>query len=99
MKRIVLVALTAIVVTLVASAGQMEVYADWPGVDEAVVKKFAEQAGRPPRDPYINTAQGDLLLFCFLCAGTVGGFIAGYYFRALFPPKTKGENRAVASPV
>lgn len=60
----------------------------WPGIDESVVKKFAEQAGRPPREPYINTAQGDLQLFFFLLAGTVGGFIAGYNVRGLFPPRS-----------
>ena len=49
----------------------------WPGIDEAVVKRFAEQAGRPAQDPLINTAQGDLLLFCFLMAGLVGGFVMG----------------------
>lgn len=62
---------------------------EWPGVDEAVVKKFAEQSGRPAREPFINTAQGDLLLFCFLVAGTVGGFVMGYHCRALFPPTKK----------
>lgn len=61
--------------------------AEWPGVDEAVVKKFAEEAGRSPREPYINTAQGDMLLFFFLLAGTVGGFVLGYNCRGLFPPK------------
>ena len=56
----------------------------WAGVDETVVEKFAAEAGRPPRDPYINIGEGDLLLFCFLLAGAVAGFIVGYYFRALF---------------
>ncbi len=64
----------------------------WTGVDETVVEKFAEAAGRPPREPYINVGEGDMLLFCFLVAGTIGGFIGGYYFRVLFkedqePPK------------
>lgn len=62
--------------------------ADWKGVDETVVEKFAEEAGRPSRDPFINTDQGDLLLFLFLLAGAAGGFMAGYFFRALFPPKS-----------
>ena len=39
------------------------------------------QVGRAPaREPYINTDQGDLLLFLFLLAGAVGGFIAGYTY-------------------
>jgi hypothetical protein len=59
---------------------------DWAGVDEKVVEKFAHDAGRPPREPLINTDRGDLLLFVFLVAGAVGGFVAGYCYRALFPP-------------
>lgn len=55
------------------------------------MKKFAEKAGRPAREPYINTAQGDMLLFFFLLAGATGGFIAGYHFRGLFPPGTRNR--------
>jgi cobalt/nickel transport protein len=57
---------------------------EWTGVDDSVVGKFAEAAGRPPTDPYINIAKGDLELFFFLLAGVVGGFTAGYYYRVLF---------------
>ena len=66
--------------------------AEWKGVDETVVEKFAEEAGHPSRKPYINTDQGDLLLLVFLIAGTVGGFIGGYSYRNLFPPKTEEAN-------
>ncbi len=66
---------------------------NWSGVDETVVEKFAEEAGRPPRGPFINTDQGDLLLFVFLLAGTVGGFVGGYYFRELFPSQRDTEKR------
>ena len=55
----------------------------WSGVDETVVEKFAKEYGREAREPFINTDQGDLLLFVFLLAGAVGGFIAGYYWRIL----------------
>lgn len=61
----------------------------WDGVDETVVGKYARSAGRPPREPFINTDRGDLLLFMFLLAGVGGGFIGGYYFRELFPPKAR----------
>jgi ABC-type cobalt transport system substrate-binding protein len=57
--------------------------AEWAGVDESVVEKFAKEHGREARGPLINTDQGDLLLFVFLIAGAVGGFVAGYYWRAL----------------
>ncbi|MGO8746375.1 MAG: hypothetical protein ACLQNE_10325 [Thermoguttaceae bacterium] len=61
----------------------------WKGVDETVIEKVAAEAGHPAREPYINTDQGDLLLFLFLLSGAIGGFIAGYAFRTLFPPRTK----------
>lgn len=56
----------------------------WPGVDETVVEKYAKELGREARDPYINTDQGDLLLFLFALAGAAGGFVAGYYWHKLF---------------
>jgi hypothetical protein len=79
---------------IVAAAGTPAACAPWAGVDETVIEKFAEAAGRPARDPFINTDQGDLLLFVFLLAGIAGGFTAGYYFRTLFPPQGRGRDRA-----
>jgi hypothetical protein len=67
----------------------MNAVTTWEGVDKTVVEKTAVAAGHPPREPYINTDQGDLLLFLFLLAGAVGGFIVGYTFRALFPPRKR----------
>jgi hypothetical protein len=67
--------------------------ASWSGVDEAVIEKFAEKAGRKASEPFINTEQGDLPLFVFLLAGMVGGFIGGYNFRILFPPRRCNENK------
>ncbi|MGB5157190.1 hypothetical protein [Desulfobacterium sp. N47] len=58
----------------------------WPGVDESVVEKYAKEHGRESCEPLINTDQGDLLLFVFLLAGTIGGFIGGYYWRMLIVP-------------
>ena len=55
----------------------------WEGVDEAVVEKIAKEHGREARDPLIDPGSGDLLLFAFLLAGSVGGFAAGYYWREL----------------
>ncbi len=55
----------------------------WPGVDESVIEKVAKEHGREASEPFINTGQGDLLLFVFLLAGAVGGFIGGYYWRSL----------------
>ena len=72
--------------------------ASWSGVDETVIEKFAEKAGRPAWKPFINTDQGDLLLFVFLLAGAAGGFAAGYWFRILFPPRRKNEDGSTGSP-
>jgi ABC-type cobalt transport system substrate-binding protein len=58
--------------------------AKWEGIDETVVEKYAEEYGREAVDPLINTDQGDLLLFVFLLAGAIGGFIVGYYARIVF---------------
>lgn len=55
----------------------------WTGVDESVVEKYANEHGREAKEPLINTDQGDLLLFVFLLAGTIGGFVGGYYWRTL----------------
>lgn len=81
--------LPALILAACLSAAQLPARAaqDWAGVDERVVEKFAHQAGRPPREPLIDTDRGDLLLFVFLVAGAAGGFVAGYCFRALFPPR------------
>ena len=61
----------------------------WTGVDESVVERYAEEAGRSAWKPFINTDQGDILLFVFLVAGVIGGFIIGYYWRVLFKDKAK----------
>ena len=60
----------------------------WQGVDESVVEKYAEEHGREASEPFIQTDRGDLLLFVFLLAGAVGGFIGGYYWRTLTEKRT-----------
>ena len=86
MKKIII----AVLLLVAAAAGVTFVLGrmphKWQGVDESVVEKYAEAAGRPARKPFINTDQGDLLLFFFLIAGAAGGFVDGYCFRELFPP-------------
>ncbi|GAX61612.1 hypothetical protein SCALIN_C27_0006 [Candidatus Scalindua japonica] len=67
----------------------------WTGIDVSIVGKYAKKYGRPPRDPYINTDQGDLLLFVFTFFGLVGGIIIGYNFRKLFVEgKDQGLHRS-----
>ncbi|MBI5098405.1 MAG: cobalt ABC transporter permease [Nitrospirae bacterium] len=74
--------------------------AQWSGVDESVVEKYAEDHGRVARAPFINTDQGDLLLFMFLAGGAAAGFAAGYYWRSLTEGKARnraGEEKANGS--
>ena len=70
---------------------------NWKGVDDTVIEKTLIEAGHPPRKPYINTDQGDLLLFLFLLAGTGGGFIAGYAFRSPVSATHGGQKPCTAS--
>ena len=69
----------------------------WTGVDEAVVEKIAREHGREARPPIVSTDKGDLLLFVFLLAGAVGGFVGGYYWRMLVSEKKphSGKNHEV----
>jgi len=88
MKKLLVVSVVVVcAAALVLLLGRLP--AKWTGVDESVVERYAAEAGRPARKPYINTDQGDLLLFFFLIAGSAGGFVGGYSFRELFPPKRK----------
>jgi cobalt/nickel transport protein len=57
---------------------------EWPGVDEAVIGQIAQAAGRPESEPLLSWVEGDLLLFMFLCAGLLAGFVLGYFARVAF---------------
>ena len=70
-------------------SGSLHAGEKWPGVDEAVVNRIAREHGREERPSLIPAAEGDLQLFMFLLAGTVGGFVAGYYWRVLLEGKNK----------
>lgn len=61
----------------------------WDGVDVTVIEKYAAAAGREAWAPFINTDQGDLLLFVFALGGAIGGFTAGYYWRKLMSEKKR----------
>ena len=75
--------LSALLLTQAGTAFAQE-QGKWPGVDVNVVEKIAQEQGRPAWTPFINTDQGDLLLFVFLLAGAAGGFVAGFCWRKLF---------------
>lgn len=95
MKSINTVLTIALVTTILLSFLPSEAHAErWGGVDESVIENVAEEAGREPAEPLINTDQGDLLLFVFLLAGTVGGFVGGYYYHKLFVAQTHRRDNA-----
>ncbi|VAX16020.1 Core component CbiM of cobalt ECF transporter / Cobalt ECF transporter, additional substrate-binding protein CbiN [hydrothermal vent metagenome] len=75
-----------------ALAKDVDTKRKWIGVDETVVQAFAKEAGMPARAPYINTDQGDLLLFLFLVSGFIGGFVMGYCYKQLFAPEHKRKS-------
>jgi len=89
-KRYLVLGLTLLALNcslpLVAAAGEK-----WVGVDDSVVGKFAKEHGREKRVSFINTDQGDLLLFVFLLAGVLGGFTAGYSWCLLVHKKGGGS--------
>lgn len=87
-----MIALACVLLPLLYSSAARAVE-KWSGVDESVVEKYAQEQGREAREPFINTNQGDLLLFVFLLAGTVGGFAAGYYWRVIMERKAQGGSR------
>ncbi|WP_240731965.1 hypothetical protein [Geobacter sp. FeAm09] len=65
----------------------------WQGIDETVVQKIAREHGREARKPLIDTGEGDMQLFMFLLAGAVGGFAAGYYWRALLDGRKRQDGK------
>jgi cobalt/nickel transport system permease protein len=66
------------------------------GMDEAVNEQMAERAGRPARDPFINTeAMGDLWNCLLLLGGGTAGFVLGRSWHLLFGEKSA---RALAAP-
>jgi hypothetical protein len=53
----------------------------WSGVDEAVIGHFVDESGqRSP--PLFDWVRGDALLFAFLVAGLLAGFVLGFFARS-----------------
>jgi ABC-type cobalt transport system substrate-binding protein len=93
-RNILLAAGLAMLLSLAGYVGVRYTAGGWKGVDETVVEKFAAEAGRPAREPYLNTDRGDLLLLVFLLGGAAGGFLLGYSLRELFGPRPEGGDDA-----
>lgn len=88
-KKFIYIFIAVCIAIAVLYIGFFYTKGNYAGVDKTVVEKIAKDAGRSPRAPYINTDQGDLLIFLFLIAGLAGGFIIGYNWRGFFD---KGNN-------
>lgn len=54
---------------------------EWPGVDEAVIGRFVDESGSRS-SPLFDWVRGDLLLFAFLMAGLLAGFVLGFFARS-----------------
>ena len=82
----------SLMICLACSVGALSAEEKWKGIDDTVVGKIAREHGREAWAPLINTGEGDLQLFVFLAAGSVGGFVAGYCWRMLMEGKKKADS-------
>ena len=55
----------------------------WSDATDVLSKEAAQQVGRAPVAPLINTEQGNMLVFFFCLGGIVAGFTIGYYWRRI----------------
>jgi cobalt/nickel transport system permease protein len=85
-------------VTVLAGENPSDSAGKWSGVDESVIEKVAKEHGHPPAEPLIDTERGDLLLFLFLIAGAIGGFVAGYSWRRLTEPGRDAGTNGLRTP-
>lgn len=94
---IVLIVVAALTPTLL-QARKGDSAGDYMGIDATIMEARAEEAGRPARDPLINTDQGDLLLFVFMIGGLGSGIALGYFGRILLVEgrSTTGKTRRSA---
>jgi cobalt/nickel transport system permease protein len=69
----------------------------WQAADDMVEQRFAAKDGTKPTEP-ADESRGELPGFCAMLAGAIGGFIAGYCFRALFPPRSARNCRTPHAP-
>ncbi len=90
---IVVVVLSLAIVGSVTLSGETTVREKglWSDATDILSGKAADQAGREARDPFINTEQGNMLVFFFTLGGVAAGFIIGYNWRRLLAEKAKGR--------
>lgn len=88
---IVVVITCLAVVGSIAFSGETTVREEgsWSDATDILSRKAADQAGREARKPFINTEQGNMLVFFFTLGGVAAGFIIGYNWRRLLAEKAK----------
>ncbi|MBU2601453.1 MAG: hypothetical protein KKA32_04710 [Actinobacteria bacterium] len=103
MKKILTAAVIALIVVAALTPTVLQFMqgdspGDYMGIDATIMEARAEEAGRPARDPLINTDQGDLLLFVFMIGGLGSGIALGYFGRILLVEgrSTTGQTRRSA---
>lgn len=72
---------------------------EWPGVDESVIGQIVRGAGGEHARPLLAWVQGDLLLFMFLCAGLLAGFVLGYCARVAFVEQREAPRPPASDPL
>jgi hypothetical protein len=77
-----------------SSAALAQVDVPFTGMDESVNESLAEQAGRPSRDPVIDTESwGELWNLLLLTAGATCGFIVGRYWDHIWGRKAGPKSK------
>ncbi len=92
--KVIAIAVIALIVILgvlgsIALSGQNIVREEglWSDATDVLSGQTASQAGRQAREPFINTEQGNMLVFFFCLGGVISGFIIGYNCRKLLVEK------------
>lgn len=88
----------AVVILIIAAVGTIALSANnpvrdegaWSDATDVLSGQTAEQVGREARDPYINTEQGNMLVFFFCLGGVVGGIVTGYNWRKVVIERAEG---------
>ena len=84
MKRLgIIILLAAAILSGPSPARGQEGPAKWRGTDK-VIEEVLQKYGARAREPFINTDQGDLILFVFSLGGLAAGLVIGYQGRRIF---------------
>jgi len=80
---IAVLALAVLGITGLAGENPVKEAGQWSDTTDVLSNLAAAQAGRETREPFINTEQGNMLVFFFGLGGIISGFAIGYNWRRL----------------